>query len=204
MTAGIESKVMYRRISLIHTGATPILINAASVKQQRSSCINRPDTSRIQTAKNHSVSAMEAVLTYVRISELGAQSRLGIVYYLAVRQLLASSLIGRCIRAIGSGEHKSDPWHSTPVATIKSRNASVLSLEEASEQKESNSNMATPVTISKNILTAPFTQHVVQVTTSADRFPTITTIRTLGETFRNGESSPFMTALTMIHNDRFT
>lgn len=73
-------------------------------------------------------------------------------------------------------EHRLDPPHSMLVALTKLHTASVSSPKTSKEQIESYPNMSAPVTVSNEVLVAPFTRHGVQASTSIQGLLKITPI----------------------------
>lgn len=165
MMVGSKPTVLYAIMSVIGRGSTPTLISTAFRKSQWNSCMKRQDTSIVRKANKQSLSVIGLILLHVRIGKLCVRKWFRMVDKLAVDLHLGTSFIDHYIWTISYGEHKLVPWHLTPVAIIASHNTLACSLERSNGPEKPDSNISAPVTVSKIVLLAHFTQQIVQAVT---------------------------------------
>lgn len=136
----------------------------------------RQDSLRLRAASKTLLPAIGTIILHVHIGKLCVRVCFGIVDNSAVALHLGTSFVDYFIRAIFLWNRESVPWHSASVATIRSHNASVSSLEKANGHAESYSHISVPFTVCKMVLIASFTEQVAQVSTSIDSSLSITPI----------------------------
>lgn len=129
---------------------------------------------------------METILIHVHIDTLCVPAWLGIVDYSATDLVLGTYFISCHIQAIIPEEHNVVSRHSAPFAIIKLPNALVSSLEKTIRNTESESNLSAPVNVSGKVPVAPFTQYLVQASTSMHVLLIITPIRAEGKVSKTG------------------
>lgn len=106
---------------------------------------------------------MGIIVLNIHIGKLGVRLWLHISSKLAVDFYVGVTRIHHLLRAIYFGELKLVLLYSTPVAATKSKNASVLSLDESIKSNGTKlQSISAPVIVYNEMLTAPCTQKVVK------------------------------------------
>lgn len=122
---GTKPTVTYQIVSLMGRWATPNLNNDAFIMSQCNSLIKHPSSLRIQTG-NKNIAASRGNNFIKATYRRAVRSSMGWHRRQFSRSPAPVEVVKRpLIRSIFSGVQKLDPFHSTPIATINSHNASV-------------------------------------------------------------------------------